>query len=256
MINLEDLLKEVIFWAKEAGKFQLKNFRRSDLIIDSKSNITDLVTEVDKGSEDIILGRIRERFPKHSILSEESGEDMCSSDYVWIVDPLDGTNNYAQGVPIFCISIALRYKGEGVLGVVYAPYLDELFTGVKRLGATLNNKKINVGRKSELDKCILATGFPYDKRTNPINNIDYFSKITPNLRGIRRMGAAAYDLSLVAAGLLDGFWEMNLSLWDVAAGIIIIREAGGSVIDFRCDRNVSIVAGNNNICKNILLYLK
>ena len=256
MVDVKELLKKVEEWAREVGQIQRENFRRADLIIDTKSTVTDLVTEIDKKSEKYIIDKIEENYPDHAILGEETGEHEKESDYLWVIDPLDGTNNYAQGLPIFCISIGLKYRGEAVLGVVYAPYLDEMYTAVKGGGAFCNGKKINIGSENELNKCVLATGFPYDKLTNPLNNIDYFSELVPRLRGVRRMGAAAYDLACVAAGFLDGYWEMNLRHWDVAAGILLVEEAGGKVSYFRDDREYSIIAGNKEIVELVEGHIK
>ena len=251
MINLNEVLNEVKSWVLEIGKLQKDNFRRSDLAIDTKSTVTDLVTEIDKKSEEFIIEKIKALYPDHAILAEETGKQDKDSDYLWVIDPLDGTNNYAQGIPIFVISIALQYKGDSVLGVIYAPYLDELFYAVKNQGAYFNNKKLRISDKTDLNQCILATGFPYDKNISEFNNTKYVSNILPELRGLRRMGAAAFDLAYVAASLLDGYWEMNLNLWDVAAGMLLVEEAGGKIIHFRDDRKISIIAANNIISDKI-----
>lgn len=255
-LRVEIVLEEVKEVARRVGRFQMEKFRSSDLQIDSKSNVTDLVTEVDRGSEEIILEYIRRKHPNHSILSEEDGITDKKSDYLWVVDPLDGTNNYAQGLPIYCVSIGLRYRDETILGVVYAPYLDEMYEAIRGRGSYRNGGRLSVGEKKALDRCVLATGFPYDKGTHTLNNIEYFSRLVPKLRGIRRMGAAAYDLCLVASGNLDGYWEMNVSQWDVEAGNLIIEEAGGVVRSFREDRNISIAVGNNKVVDMILEELK
>jgi myo-inositol-1(or 4)-monophosphatase len=251
MINLNEVLSEVKSWVLEVGKLQKDNFRRVDLAIDTKSTVTDLVTEIDKKSEEFIIEKIKALYPDHAILAEETGKQDKDSDYLWVIDPLDGTNNYAQGIPIFVISIALQYKGDSVLGVIYAPYLNELFYAVKDQGAYFNNKKLKISDKTDLNQCILATGFPYDKNISEFNNTKYVSNILPELRGLRRMGAAAFDLAYVAASLLDGYWEMNLNLWDVAAGMLLVEEAGGKIIHFRNDRKISIIAANNIISDKI-----
>ncbi len=250
-MNLNEVLNEVKSWVLEVGKLQKDNFRRIDLAIDTKSTVTDLVTEIDKKSEELIIGKIKALYPDHAILAEETGKQDKDSDYLWVIDPLDGTNNYAQGIPIFVISIALQYKEESVLGVIYAPYLDELFYAVKGQGAYFNEKKLKISDKTDLNQCILATGFPYDKNISELNNTKYVSSILPELRGLRRMGAAAFDLAYVAASLLDGYWEMNLNLWDVAAGMLLVEEAGGKIIHFRDDRKISIIAANNMISDKI-----
>ncbi|RKD33454.1 inositol monophosphatase family protein [Thermohalobacter berrensis] len=252
MKDLKEVLNNVKSWAKEVGKIQLEYLEKEDLKINTKSSKVDLVTEVDELSEKYILDKIKKHYPDHKILSEESGEIDLDSDYLWIIDPLDGTTNYAQGLPIFAISIALQHKGETLLGVVYLPKLDEMFEALKDEGAYLNGKRINVSNKSNLQDCVLATGFPYDKRTHKDNNANYFAHFVPKVRGLRRMGAAAYDLANVAAGRLDGFWEINLSPWDVAAGVLIIKEAKGKVIYLDDKRGISLVAGNKIVCKKVL----
>lgn len=252
MIDLNLALEKVKKCAREVGEIQKEKFRSKSLKIDIKSTGVDLVTEVDKLSEEHILNTIRENYPLHGILSEESGQADIESDYLWIVDPLDGTTNFAQGLPIFAISIALKYKEEAVLGVVYAPVLDQLFEAVKDNGAYLNGEKITVGKKKDLTNCVLGTGFPYDRAISKDNNANYFANFVPKVRGLRRMGAAAYDLANIAAGSLDGFWEINLSPWDIAAGEILIKEAGGKIVFLKEKRGVSLVTGNEDICEKIL----
>lgn len=242
--SAEAALQKAVEWAREAGRIQMKYFRGNDLGIMTKSNVSDVVTRVDKECEAYLLEQIQSYFPEHAVLGEESGEHVGKSGYCWVVDPLDGTNNYSQGLPVFTVSIGLQYKGETLLGVVYAPYFDELFTACRGKGAFLNDRQIHVGMKTELERSVLGTGFPYDKGTNPENNIANLAAILPQLRGIRRMGSAAYDLCCVAAGFLDGYWELNLNLWDMCAGALIVEEAGGVIRHFRQDRNVSIIAGN------------
>lgn len=249
-------MTEVLEWAvalaKEAGRIQLSYFRGNNLNIRTKSAVSDVVTRADQESEEYILEQIRLKFPEHSILGEETGMHVApDADYCWVVDPLDGTNNYSQGLPVFVVSIGLQYKGKTILGVVYAPYLNELYTAVKGGGAFFNGRRIAVSPKSELNVSVLGTGFPYDKDTHPENNISNLAAILPRLRGMRRMGSAAYDLCCVAAGFLDGFWELNLNLWDVCAGILIVEEAGGTVTHFRDDRKVSIVAANEQLTRKI-----
>jgi len=251
MIDYHKLLNHITHWAFETGRIQLENFRKNDLLIDKKSTTTDLVTEVDKKSEEYIISQIKKEYPDHSILAEESGEESHSSDYTWIIDPLDGTNNYANGLPIFCVSIALQYKKKTIVGAVFAPYLDELFYAIRGKGVFLNGEKIKIGEKTSLNDSIIATGFPYDKKTNPIDNLIYFNKVVKELRGIRRFGAAAYDLSLVACGVLDGFWELDLKIWDIAAATLFVEEAGGSIKPLRSDRNFSIIAGNKVIVEEL-----
>lgn len=184
----------------------------------------------------------------------------AGSDYRWVVDPLDGTTNYSQGLPVFSVSIALQYRGETIVGVVYAPYLNELFWASKGGGAYMKSrsgevKRLHVSDKQTLATSVIATGFPYDKDVNPDNNSDNVARIIPYVRDVRRLGSAAYDLSCVAAGLLDGYWELDLHEWDVCAANLIVREAGGVVTDFRPDRGVSQAAGNETLVREILKYV-
>ncbi len=251
MIDYIKVIQEVKSWAREVGKRQKEHLGR-DMNIYTKSSGVDLVTDVDRWSEEYLMNAIRENYPDHAILSEEYGKHDMLSDYLWVIDPLDGTTNYAQGLPIFAISIALQYQSETMLGVIFVPVLDQMFTALRGQGAYLNGKAIQVSGKENLRQCVLATGFPYDRAENPDNNVNYFSRITPQVRGIRRMGSAACDLANVSAGLLDGYWELNLSPWDVAAGILILEEAGGKVVYLTEKRGISLVAGNDTICHKIL----
>ncbi|MBP2629201.1 MAG: histidinol-phosphatase [Firmicutes bacterium] len=256
MIDLLETMEKVKQIALEIGRMQKENIDRNDLKIEKKSTNIDLVTEIDKQSEQEIIGFIKSNYPSHGILAEESGLDRADSEYLWVIDPLDGTGNYAQGLPIFAVSIALQYQGETVLGVVYAPIPNQMFTAIKGQGAYLNGERLYVSEKTELIECVLATGFPYDIAHNQANNINYFSEIVLQARAIRRMGAAAYDLACVAAGKFDGYWELNLSPWDAAAAVLMVEEAGGIIIDFRTDRKISIIAGNEIICRKIYAEIK
>lgn len=238
-------------WAREAGKEQLSYFRNKHLSTEIKSGVYDLVTEVDKRCEELLLNKINTIYPKHSIIGEESGTHEKENEFCWIIDPLDGTTNYSQGFPIFCVSIGIQHRGETVIGVVYVPYLNELYSAIKGEGAFLNGNPITVSDKKNLSECVLATGFPYDKNINPDNNLDNVNRIVPGIRGLRRTGSAAYDLCCVAAGILDGYWELNLHLWDIAAGELIVSEAGGSVLPFKKSRGISICAGNPTITQAI-----
>ncbi len=224
-----DYLKFMQAIAREAGtilKRELPNKRQ----IDFKGEIN-LVTEVDRMSEDLLVARIRHAFPQHGILSEESAELRCSSDYRWIIDPLDGTTNYAHGYPVFCVSIALEVKTEVFYGAIYNPIMDEMFTVEKGKGAYLNGRKLLVSDTAELSRSLLATGFPYDIRESQENNINYFNAMAVKAQALRRAGSAALDLAYLAAGRFDGFWELKLKPWDTAAGALMIKEAGGEVSD-------------------------
>lgn len=247
MPTISQLLSDCVGWAKEAGRIQLEYFRNRELGIRAKFNDSDVVTEADKASEDIIISEIRKKYPEHSILSEESGSDKNLSDYRWVIDPLDGTTNFSNGLPNFCVSIGIQYKGETVAGVVFAPYLGELFSAVKGQGAFLNGKRIRTGTKTELGKAVAATGFPVDKDRTPDHNIDNVARVTPHVRGMRRLGAAALDICYVAAGYLDAYWEMNLHEWDVCAALLIASEAGAEHEHFRDDRNISVLTASPGI---------
>lgn len=250
MHDLEKIMENVKKWAFNVGKMQKDRLGSKGLRVYSKTSMDDLVTEVDEHSEKTLLEAIGTAYPEHGYLSEECGGANIDAEYVWVIDPLDGTTNYTQGIPIFAISLALQYRGDTVLGVVYQPVLDEMFTAVKGKGAYLNGREISVSAKTDLAKCVLGTGFPYDKAIHKQNNANYFSYFVPRVRGLRRFGAAAYDLAGVAAGRLDGFWELNLSLWDVAAGILLVEEAGGRV-ELLEKRGISLIAGNDVICNII-----
>ena len=230
----DELLKFAVQLAKAAGGIQLAYFRGDRLSIETKSNVYDVVTRADRESEELIAGMIAERYPDHAILGEEGGcRGNAASDWRWVVDPLDGTTNYSQGLPLFTVSIALQYRGETIVGVVYAPYLNELFTATKGGGAYLQYasrepERLRVGEKQTLATSVIASGFPYDKDVNPDNNSDNVARIIPYVRDVRRLGSAAYDISCVAAGLLDGYWELALHEWDVCAAELILAEAGAS----------------------------
>ena len=217
--------------AKAAGALLKENLGNAGMI-EFKGEI-DLVTEMDRRAEDLILGKIKENFPGHGVLTEESAGHTSSSGYRWIVDPLDGTTNYAHSLPVFCVSIAFEDEGSVIFGTVYDPVLDELFTAERGKGAYLNGRPINVSKTDGLPVSLLATGFPYDVRTSSNNNLDHFSDFAIRVQAIRRMGSAALDLCYTACGRFDAFWELKLRPWDVAAAGLIVEEAGGMITDFR-----------------------
>lgn len=224
------MLEFAIGVAKEAGAL-LRDRLNTNFTISHKGEIN-LVTEVDIASESLIRERIATRFPRHQVLAEESGLAETNSEYRWVIDPLDGTTNYAHGYPIFCVSIGLEYKGEAILGVVYDPMRDELFSAERGSGAWLNNKKIHVSSIQKLSKALLSTGFPYDIKTSKATNLEHWTNFAMHAQALRRDGAAALDLCYTACGRFDGFWELNLSAWDMVAGSLIVTEAGGQVSDF------------------------
>ncbi|MBO5271336.1 MAG: inositol monophosphatase [Muribaculaceae bacterium] len=253
--DIKKLVDDAIAWAREAGEVQLKYFRSSHLNIRAKFNDSDIVTVADKASEQVIINNINRTYPQHAILSEEMGGNAIESDYRWIIDPLDGTTNFSNGLPLFSVSIAVEYQGEVIVGVVYAPYLDEMFHAVKGGGAWLNGKPIAPSGKESLSHSVVTTGFPVDKDTTTDNNLDNVSRVLPRVRGMRRLGSAAIDLCYVAAGFLDGYWEMNLHTWDVAAGQLIVQEAGACYSHFRTDRNISVVAATPLIFETLYSLL-
>ena len=244
MIDTSELLSDCLAMAKEAGKIQLELFRSSHLNIRTKFNDSDVVTDADKRSEHLIISTIKAKYPAHSILSEESGASICNSDYRWVIDPLDGTTSYSNGLPHFSVSIGVEYRGETIVGVVYAPYLDECFHAVKGGGAYLNGKRITPAEKASLRQAVVATGFPVDKDTTADNNLDNFSRVLPRVRDVRRLGSAALDTCYVAAGFLDAYWELNLLDWDVNAALLIAKESGATVDRFRNDRNISVLVSS------------
>ena len=225
------MLNFAIQTARDAGRLLAERFGRS-LQISNKSEL-DLVTESDFASEHLIIDRIKTYHPRHAILAEESGASEpadrdTQSDWRWIIDPLDGTTNYAHGYPCFCVSIGLEYKGRIELGVVYDPVREEMFTAARGEGAALNDKRISVSPIPNLASALLCTGFPYDVRERG-EFARHFANFIMNAQGVRRDGAAALDLAYVAAGRFDGFWEEGLKPWDVAAGSLLVEEAGGRV---------------------------
>ena len=225
------MLDFAIETAREAGRVLAERFGRASLEVTHKGDI-DLVTESDLAAERLIVERIRSYYPRHGILAEESGTaehaGAATSAYKWIVDPLDGTTNYAHGYPCFCVSIALEYEGELVIGVIYDPTRDEMFAAERGAGATLNGRRIRVSEINDLNEAMLCTGYPYDVRGRD-NFVRNFKNFILHAQGVRRDGSAALDLAYVACGRFDGFWEEGLNPWDVAAGVVLIEEAGGRV---------------------------
>jgi myo-inositol-1(or 4)-monophosphatase len=215
--------------AREAGALLLPYFKRR-IGFEYKGDV-DLVTEADRASEKLIVERLRSQWPEHDIMGEEGTRQESGADYKWYVDPLDGTTNFAHGFPVFCVSMGLEYKGELVLGVIYDPTRDELFSAEKGSGTYLNGERVHVSKTTRLCEALLGTGFPSHKRhKNP--NIYFYHIITLRSHGARRAGSAALDLANVASGRLDGFWEFNLNPWDTCAGVVLVREAGGTVTRF------------------------
>ena len=220
-------LTELITLARQAGEILRTSFGQL-LHVDQKG-VIDLVSEADRQSEAFLLSYIHQHFPADRIVAEESGEHSGTSDHTWYVDPLDGTVNYVHGIPIYSVSIAYAEAGVLRLGVVYDPMRDECFSAEAGSGAWLNDEPIHPSSTSDLDHALLVTGFPYDIRTTPENNLDHYAHLALHTQGVRRLGSAALDLCYVACGRFDGFWELSLKAWDVAAGALIARESGAVV---------------------------
>ena len=217
-------------WAREAGAVLLEGYGKTHAP-EHKGRV-DLVTEYDRRSETLLLARVRERFPNHEILAEESGEHEASGPVRWLIDPLDGTTNYAHNYPFFAVSIGAESSDGLVTGVVYDPVRDELFAAARGKGATLNGRPIRVTGAARLEDALLVTGFPYAIREHPEPALALFRAFLLRAQGIRRDGSAALNLCYLACGRFDGFWEEDLSPWDMAAGVLIVREAGGLVTDW------------------------
>ena len=235
-MNPIDILDEVIRIARGAGEIILRHYA-APIPTTRKSSRIDIVTAADTEAEAFIVAALQARWPGHHIVGEEGGGQgapAATAPYHWYVDPIDGTVNFASKLPHFCTSIALATPDrQPLLGVVYDPTRDELFTATRDGGAQLNGRPIRVSATAELIDAVVSTGFPYDKHTNPDNNLRQFSAFLKRIRGERRLGSAALDLAYVAAGRMDGYWEQDLKPWDVMAGMLIVREAGGTVTDYQ-----------------------
>ena len=255
----KDRLLETAIMASRAAGALLLNYTANGFHVEYKNPIN-LVTDADRAAEQCIIDHIRGSFPFHRFLAEERGSvEQAPSPYLWIIDPLDGTTNFAHGYPTYCVSIGLEYKGRCILGVIYDPSRDELFTAIEQHGAQLNGRSIHVSETATLDNSLLVTGFAYDIRETPRNNLDHFCKFALKAQGLRRTGSAALDLCYVASGRFDGFWEVRLNPWDMAAGFVIVREAGGRLTDFS-GKDLSIygqelVASNGQIHEAMLTVL-
>jgi myo-inositol-1(or 4)-monophosphatase len=246
--------------ARAAGEILRASFGQHHLSIAHKG-VIDLVTEADHRSEAYLLGEIQRRFPGHKIVAEESGETSGADGQVWYIDPLDGTVNYAHGLPIFSVSIAFAEAGKMRLGVVYDPIRDECFSAEDGQRAWLNGQPLRVAEAQSLDQGLLVTGFPYDIRTNPENNLENYTRFALRSQGVRRLGSAALDLCYVAAGRFDGFWEIRLNAWDVAAGGLIAEQAGARVTNLAGGADYitppqSVLAANPRLHAQMLTLLQ
>ena len=243
-------LETAVEIARDAGSLLATYFERR-VAFELKGE-WDLVTEADRASEILIVERLRSRFPSHAIVAEEGGGHECTSDYRWFVDPLDGTTNFAHGFPAFNVTIGLECNCEPIAGVVYDPIRQEMFTAERGSGAYLNNRRIHVSTTKRLSDSLSSTGFPSRKRLHN-RNIHFYYQLAMASHGVRRTGSAAIDLAYVAAGRLDFFWEFGLKPWDMAAGSLLVQEAGGRVSDMRGERH-SITASDDLLADNGVLH--
>ncbi len=226
------MLKPTLIEAVKAGAAEILRFFNTDFAISNKEGVNNLVTEADHASEKAILSVIKKKFPGHHILSEEAGELIQDSNYKWLIDPIDGTVNFAHGIPLNCVSIGIEHNGEIIMAAVYNPHLNELFFAEKGGGATLNEKPIHVSKQTKTVNACLVTGFPYTYINLQNGPLEIFERFIRKGIPVRRLGSAAIDFCWVAAGRFDGFYEHKLEAWDSAAGYLIVEEAGGRVTDF------------------------
>lgn len=262
MVNYEAVLQIAISIAHEAGEIVRAAFPRTALANVGFKGAVNPVTETDSAAEELIVARLRAAFPDHRILAEEGGGDdwRASGPPVWLIDPLDGTNNFAHGFPHVAISLALLVERQPIVGVAYDPLRDETFAATAGSGATLDSQPMRVSGVERLESAFLATGFPYDRRTVPDNNVARLDHFVRRSLGARRAGAAVLDLAYVACGRFDGFWEIRLKPWDVGAGVLLVREAGGRATNFEggpdCVSGEFIVASNGRIHDEMLRVIR
>lgn len=256
----EPIVNIAVKAARAAGNLIIRAQDRLDMIKVTEKNPRDFVTDIDRLVEQEIIAIIRKAFPQHGILGEESGE-IQGNDYTWIIDPIDGTRNFIHGFPQFAVSIAVRYKNRIEHGVIYDPVRQELFTASRGKGAHVNDRRMRVSKRTKLEESLLGTGFP-SRQSEAHQNayLDMLKAVIPLSGDVRRAGSAALDLAYIAAGRLDGFWEMGLKIWDMAAGVLLIREAGGLMADFNGSEDYlksgNIIAGNPKILKQLLQLLQ
>lgn len=268
-MNLNTIYPTALAIAREAGALLREGYFASGSAhkeIALKSSSMDLVTRYDKAAEDLIVGRLRDAFPDHRLVAEEGSTNRSDSPYLWLIDPLDGTTNFAHGFPVFAVSIALLENGQPCLGIVYDPTRDECFAAIVGQGATLTyadgrTEALQVSSARTLQESLLATGFPYDVQTSDWDNLKEFRAFLKRSRGVRRPGAAALDLASVAAGRLDGYWEYKLSPWDVAAGILLVQEASGRVTSItngpiHLEGRLHLIASNGHLHEEMAAVLR
>ena len=249
------MIHDLVNIAKEAGSVIREGFGKS-FKIEFKTGENNLVTEIDKASEKVITDFIRKKYPSHSILAEEGSGEQNDSEYLWVIDPLDGTTNFAHGLPIFSVSIGLQKNGKTIAGVVYDVMRGIIFSAELGAGAFAKSEKIAVSNNDNLAHSMLVTGFPYNKKENPDKLFERFIALTKTARGVRRLGSAAIDFCYLASGVFDGFWEVHLHPWDICAGKLIVEEAGGLVTDFHGNKtNIytkRILSTNGNIHEQVI----
>lgn len=252
------MIEDIISIAKEAGEI-IRNGFGTDFNIEYKTNESNLVTEIDKASEKLITEFIKKKYPTHGILAEEGGETRNTSEYVWVVDPLDGTTNFAHGLPIFSVSIGVQKDNKTIAGTVYDVMNNIIYSSELGSGAFANDRKLSVSKNGNLSHAVLVTGFPYNISENPETALEKFAALIKASRAVRRLGSAAIDLCYVARGVFDGFWEVQLNPWDMCAGKLIVEEAGGVVTDFAGNEiNIftkKILASNNLVHKEMMKIL-
>jgi myo-inositol-1(or 4)-monophosphatase len=257
---MHPMLNTAVKAARKAGSIIARASFDLDKLTVRRKRQNDFVSEVDHAAEEAIIEVLHEAYPSHGILAEESGRRDAKSDYVWVIDPLDGTTNFLHGFPQYCVSIGLLHRGTPQQAVIFDPNRNELFTSTRGSGAYLNDRRIRVSRIDKLQDALMGTGFPFRDVADLDAYLRMFKQVTLSTSGIRRPGAAALDLAWVAAGRIDGFWEMGLSPWDMAAGALLVREAGGLVGDFEGEDTFldsgRIVASNAKLFAAILQVLK
>lgn len=253
------MLNDLIYIAKTSGDI-IRSYFGKNFTIEFKSDVKDLVTQADKESEKTIIDFINKKYPSHGILAEESGLQSNDADYLWVIDPLDGTSNFAHGLPIFSVSIGLQYKKEIVMGVIYDIMRDKLYFAEKGSGAFRDDVKLSVSKNNKIEESFLVTGFPYNINENPEDAFEKFIAMTKASRAVRRLGSAAIDFCYVAEGVFDGFWEVFLNPWDICAGKLLVEEAGGLVTDFNGKPmdifNKTILASNGVIHQEMISILR
>lgn len=253
------MYKETLMAATKAGAAEIERFFHSDFTISHKDGINNLVTQADYASEKAVMAVIKAAFPNDGIVSEESAEIKTDNEYKWIIDPIDGTVNFANHIPICCVSIGIEFKGEMLMGAVYNPLMNEFFFAERGKGAFLNDKQIHVSQKTEVIKSCLVTGFPYTYINHPNGPLQVFGRLVSKGIPVRRLGSAAIDLCWVAAGRFDGFYEHQLHAWDSAAGYLIVEEAGGRVTNLTGEKyspfEFGIVATNGKIHDELVKYV-